>query len=1395
MPVPSILADRFEIEREVAIGGMGHVYRGRDRQTGQPVAVKLINRPDAQTRARFLREATVLAEIEHPGIVRYIAHGQTDDGAAYLAMEWLDGIELNLFLSQRTSARKKAANAPAATEYELANEETSQAELVAPAPRIRAPRPVISLSGELPPTALWHSAHHLAERPSSDATVPPLRLEESVFLGRRLSYALAALHRRGIVHRDVKPGNLFLVDGKIGRLKLLDLGAVWRFDELGRLTRTGHFLGTPMYMAPEQVQNDGDICPATDVWAMGVLLYQCLTGVTPFTGDGLAALLASIVLAAPRPIATLCADIPADLAELVTQMLAKNSAERPASAIEVNERLEAIADALADTGDARPTAVAMASTRPVDSAAQKRPGLTTLESRLTCMLFVLPGPEESGSDGADVADGHLDGPDAVAGRQLARLADIDPLRVQAITRVAEGSGGCARQLFDGTALLTVRGQHSPIEQAALAARMAIAINSAIPDALLVLVTGRKEGERPVQMVANEAIAIGRETRPGTIRLDEMTASLLETRFHLVRDESALYLGEERTFPAARMILGKPSKWFGRRRALATLTATFEECVDVEAARAVLVTGPGGIGKSRLCREFLRVISRLDTSYQLLYGCADMARVGTPFNILAPAMGRYLGLLSGEPDDAARAKIRARVAVSVAEDRVGFVAPFLGAMLGIAFPDDAHPGLHSAQTDHGFRAESIKRAWIEFLRGECARAPVLLIVEELHWGDQPSVEYIDSALATLKDAPFMVLALARPEVEGRFPRLWHKRDVSAVRLHPLSAKESGRLVEDALGADCDPDTVASVVERAGGNPFVLEELVRVVARGVSALPDTVLAIGQDRLAALDPEAKRVLRAASVFGEVFWPDGVQALIQANEPAETDSWLRVLEAGDFILRQARSRFSGQLEYRFEHALIRDAAYALLTDEDRRTGHAVAGAWLEQVGARDPLVLAEHYQAGSQPERAIRHFCQAAEDALAANDLHTARTCAEAAEAAGAKGRELGRVALVQSSVAGWLADYRTCCERGLEASRLVVPGSQAWFIAIGNAVTAHYRLGLPESGRELTSVATSMACEAGAEAHQIVCLCRAGFQEFFDGRLAHGQKVLEQISVIAETGARLDIRTTGQIHSILSLRGRLVGDWRACFQHANAAINVFERAGDIRNHLTERVAFAHLIHIVGRHEEAVAYASEIGRICDEHGLVQLRRQAKNALGVALVDVGQADRAEALFSEVIDEYRELGNRRLYGASLWQLSELLLKEGRGREAVTMSSRAIEVLEGSLIFLSWALAVHALGRLQVGDSREALAVAERAHAVRAQESGHTYRASLVYCAIVAALRTDGQMHRARALCSDGLAYLQASAEQFEGGHRQAFLAAPYNRQLLDLAVELNVACRDPAAWS
>jgi eukaryotic-like serine/threonine-protein kinase len=254
------LSGRYRLDERIAGGGMGDVWRGTDEVLGRTVAVKillpaLLEEPGFAE--RFRGEARTMANINHPGVVDVYDYG-TDDGTAYLVMEYVEGDALATTLSRvgrLTPARTMALVAQAAD-------------------------------------------------------------------------ALHAAHEKGIVHRDVKPGNLLVRPN--GTLVLTDFG-IARSALVGQLTTAGSVLGTASYISPEQAAG-GVATPASDVYALGVVAYQCLAGRRPFEGDTPLEIAMRHVRDAPPP---LPADTPPAVRAIVDRAMAKDPPARWASAAQL----------------------------------------------------------------------------------------------------------------------------------------------------------------------------------------------------------------------------------------------------------------------------------------------------------------------------------------------------------------------------------------------------------------------------------------------------------------------------------------------------------------------------------------------------------------------------------------------------------------------------------------------------------------------------------------------------------------------------------------------------------------------------------------------------------------------------------------------------------------------------------------------------------------------------------------------------------------------------------------------------------------------------------------------------------------------------------------------------
>ncbi|WP_158627254.1 serine/threonine-protein kinase [Corallococcus sp. AB045] len=200
--------------------------------------------------------------------------------------------------------------------------------------------------GSLPDERPYVTMELLQGRPLSDfvRAKRPMELESVVWVMDQMLAALEAAHRAGVVHRDLKPANVFIVETAQApaSVKLVDFGIAKLLESHDTpLTADGSVIGTPEYMAPEQIRSGGDVSPATDLYAVGVMMFQLLTGVRPFQGDSVQVMFAHMEERSPAP-SSRVPGLPQELDSLVLQLLQKDPSRRPPSAEAVRERLKRI---------------------------------------------------------------------------------------------------------------------------------------------------------------------------------------------------------------------------------------------------------------------------------------------------------------------------------------------------------------------------------------------------------------------------------------------------------------------------------------------------------------------------------------------------------------------------------------------------------------------------------------------------------------------------------------------------------------------------------------------------------------------------------------------------------------------------------------------------------------------------------------------------------------------------------------------------------------------------------------------------------------------------------------------------------------------------------------------
>jgi tetratricopeptide (TPR) repeat protein len=1261
LSVGETVAGRFEVAALADWGGMGAVYRAADRETGRDVALKLLL--DLASEDRFSREARLLADLKHPGIVRYVAHGRTDRGGAYLAMEWLDGKDLRA---------------------------------------------------------------HLAG---------PLPIRDAFTVVRGAAEALAVAHARGVIHRDVNPRNLFLVGGDVRQVKVLDFGIARPLRATFGMTLPGVYLGTPGYIAPEQARGHEDVDARADVFALGCVLYECLTGRPAFFADNLMALLGKVLFEdAPR--LRQRGPFPAALDDLVERMLSKDVSRRPLDGAAVATQLAELQRVLPDVDDVAPESEAPRS-------------LTHVEQRLVCVVMAGASPNAP----AIVRDGGT----------LASPGSAIPASGSGASPLAR-FGARIERLADGSLVAALVGEGDATDHAAQAARFALTLREQLPDVPMVLATGRGvvTGRFPVGEVLDRASKLlvgprgerGESASPVTrpIVLDEVTASLLDLRFDVAQSDAGPSLrGARESSDGGRSVLGRPTSCVGRDRDLRTLEATFDECVGDSVARAVLVTAPAGLGKTRLRREFLRRVRRRADEIEVFVGRGDPMSAGAPFALIAQTISVAAGIADGEALAARRQKLVARVGRVVPESERARVAEFLGEIVGAPFPEEESLQLRAARQDSVLRGDQMRRAYEDWLRAECARRPVILVLEDMHWGDLPTVKVVDSLLRNLRDAPIMIVVSGRPEMHDLFPGAWGHRGIVELRLSELTSKAAERLVREVLGDGVPEETVRRLIEGAEGNPFCLEELIRAESEGRGGtIPGSVLAVVTARIERLDPAARRVLRAASVFGQQFWRGAVGSLLGLQRASEVGTWLDYLVEREVVVRRGRGKFPGEDEYVFRHGLVRDAAYAMLVGEDRVLGHRLAAAWLEEAGERDALTLAEHFDRGQAADRALAWYRRAAEQALEGNDLDGALRRSERAIGLGAEGELLAALWQIRSEAFKWRGANADAREAARNAMTAAAAGSDAWCAAVGEAIAASGKLGdkvvlleLAEALLALREAEREGAASGGGP--RIVATARAVTQLALMGLATAGsvaERLLARISKSGGGGA--DPAVAGWVLEARAVSAGAAGDPGGRVRLADAAAESFEMAGDLRNACLQRVSVGYAYNEIGSYVEAERALRGALGVAERLGIDNAIGTARAQLGRTLARKGALPEASEELGKAIEALRAQKNARLAAVATRYRAEVLARQGDLEAAEREARAAVEALAGATAMQGDALGLLSKVQRDRGARAEALETARRAMAALDAAGKTGIGEAGIRLAFAEALEASGDREAARA---------------------------------------------------
>lgn len=1388
----AILGGRFVLEAGADREGLVSVYRALDRRSNKTVAIK-VYRDGAKVDpkgARFAREAEALELLHHPRIVEHFGHGAFPDGSLYQTMEWLDGIDLTSVLEGGV-----------------------------------------------------------------------LAIDDALRVVRNAAEGLAAAHAGGVVHREIKPANIFLVGRRLAGIKLIAfnlpcVAGIERLDRRGESRKTiagvepiegevsedpRRMKGTPAYQAPEQAKGLR-VDAAADIFSLGCVLFECLTGKPPFWADHPLAIMAKLVIDEAPLVTTLRKETPEAVAALVKRMLAKDPERRIKDGTALLEELELIVP----VNDATPSSAnprGVAPKRPPAPAPPQPPVAPVAAPKpLPPVVVVKPPPPVVAPPPpapkppppapkppppapkppppapkppppapkppppptpVPVAPEPTPSPTAASPamasreRQLISLVLIgtwdrtaESKRALALKEVA-ARGGTLDRVVEGTAVI-VLARGAGAELAESAGRCALAIHRALPVNSLVLVTGRTEGASAgLGEIVERGLGLLRS--PGTptagVLTDEVSAQLLDRHFILQREGEAFLLEGEADAREAVRSLGDRAPVVGRERELDALSAMFQSVVNDRLARFVVITGPPGMGKSRLQRELLERLAAGKTPPTTIVSRGDVAWRARALGMMSHALRDLFEIDEDDKPELIERKIRKRVALARTTAEVTRIGRYLGELLGIA--SAPAPGEEPGRVhDH------VRATVHELLSIELKQQPLVWVVDDMHEADEATMELVESSLATFGNLPLFVVALARPEVTAR----WSEEvlaDLGAARIElgPLTADAAAKLARWSL-PDAQEELIETIVLRAQGNAFFVEELVRATAATeavAEALPQTVFAVVEAVLDGVPPLARRLLRCASVYGTRFSPVGLRAIFNEASDEDLEAAIEELAARDLVSRPPRGANADPSRVRvsFRSEIVRAACYEALTEEDRARIHTLAGEWLESVAsATEVFEIARHYTLSGDKRRAAIWHVRAAETALMQGVFAEAVSATDRAVECGAGGLMLAKAKLIAAEALRHLGDSTRTLIAARAAMQAMKSRTVGWWTAAANAMGAAVDTGQVEVARDLENEIYGGPLAPHPDAARVT-------EELF--HLGRYERARQLVDLVTMPGTGM--QSVGRVQRALACRDLHAGDLGAFAGHTERAAKAFEQVEDMREAAAELVSLGFARHELGLYLEAEEAFRAALSMAERLRLSRVLATANLRLGSTLMRIGRSDDAERSLRIAIAAFTKQGNGRMEGLARRQLGLLLVDRGETDTALDEIMHASQLLSSFPPLLPMALAACGKAFLASGKPTEAVLMTADATAaltrIQSVDEGEAFtlvchaealRATDRIDASEAAIRSarDRLLVRAGKLDSS---YEAARGPQPSGAAETAKLRARFldevyeNRRTIDLALE------------
>ena len=768
---------------------------------------------------------------------------------------------------------------------------------------------------------------------------------------------------------------------------------------------------------------------------------------------------------------------------------------------------------------------------------------------------------------------------------------------------------------------------------------------------------------------------------------------------------------------ARGVEGLASPLVGRERERQGLVKCLEE-LKRGRGQIVMVLGEAGIGKSRLISE---VRQREGRDLTWLEGRSFAFSRALSYGPFLDLLRRYASIADEDSEAEARASLRARLDEVFPGEKE--VYPVLAQLLSMRLdPDEA--AIIGTMAGEAFRSRLF--AILEgFLLRLAAQKPVGLVLEDLHWADQSSIELVSFLFSVTARVPVAIVLLGRPR--GEAPGNWEKlapaldeyRDrCTEVSLRPLSGESSHDLVKGLLSGSALPEKLGQVIlDKAEGNPFFVEEVLRsLIECGVLTregtewkvtglvetfqVPDTLQGVLLSRLDRLPEETKRVVQKAAVVGRVFLYRVLDHMARGESGLET----QVMLLEDAELVRERSRVP-DIEYVFQHALTQEVAYQTLLAPARRPLHQKVGEALEAIFAERieefTGLLAYHYFRGEAWEKALEYSARAGDTAVSLYAYAEAREHYHRAlealkhlpdEEANRQRRVDLSVKLVNVSLQAESPEKNLALLAEAETTALSlndparVARTQLW---IGRA---HYLAG--RSREAIGYFQKVLAVAPKLNDPELLALPGAviGRVLFMQGQFTKSLQLLDQAVPLLE--AMKNRHEALFAYMYRAAARTCLGDYEAGLVELTGVLKVAQASRNQNAETMAHTALAMIRLIAGRYAEAIEDAHAALAVAEKSGDAMFRYSSNSFMAWGLTGMGDYEGALRHWAAAHEAAKPLGGRLLLGEWLAGIeSETLLESGNLDSALKRGEEALAIAKAAGSVIAEALAERAIGRV------------------------------------------------------------------------------------------------------